>query len=293
MDGAQRLAWLEEYAASLTSHADLPVPTRLTQGIRFDHVSFAYPGTERLVLDDVSLELPAGAVVAVVGENGAGKSTLVKLLGKLYEPTAGAIYVDDWPLARLPAERWRERLAGAFQDFFRFEFPARHSVGLGDVPRLDDEQATALAVERAGAVDDVARLPDGLHTQLGATWPEGVDLSFGQWQKLALARGFMRDDPLLLVLDEPTAALDAETEHALFERYAAAAHDPSDADVSFGTATGRITVLVSHRFSTVRMADLIVVLDGSHVAEVGTHDELIARGGQYAELYGIQAAAYR
>ena len=293
MDGSQRLAWLEEYAASLTHDADLPVPSRLEQGIRFEHVSFAYPGTERLVLEDVSLELPAGAVVAIVGENGAGKSTLVKLLGKLYEPTDGTIYVDEWPLSRLPADRWRERLAGAFQDFFRFELLARQSVGLGDVPRVEDEQAAAVAVERAGAVDDVARLPDGLHTQLGSTWPDGVDLSFGQWQKLALARGFMRDDPLVLVLDEPTAALDAETEHALFERYAAAAHDPHDAGFSTGDGDGRITLLVSHRFSTVRLADLIVVLDGARVAEVGTHDELLARGGQYAELYGIQAAAYR
>ena len=295
MDGSQRLAWLEEYAASLTSDADLAVPSRLERGIRFEHVSFAYPGTERLVLDDVSLELPAGAVVAIVGENGAGKSTLVKLLGKLYEPTSGAIYADDWPLARLPADQWRERLAGAFQDFFRFEFLARESVGLGDVPRVDDELAAAIAVERAGAVDDVAHLPSGLHTQLGSTWPDGVDLSFGQWQKLALARGFMRDDPLLLVLDEPTAALDAETEHALFERYAAAARDPHEAEVGFGTGSGdgRITILVSHRFSTVRMADLIVVLDGARVAEVGTHEDLMARGGQYAELYGIQAAAYR
>ena len=156
---------------------------------------------------------------------------------------------------------------------------------------LDDVRA----VERAGAVDDVARLPAGLHTQLGSTWPDGVDLSFGQWQKVALARGFMRDEPLLLILDEPTAALDAETEHALFERYAAAARDPHEAGVGFGTgsAEGRITILVSHRFSTVRMADLIVVLDGARVAEVGTHDELMTHGGQYAELYGIQAAAYR
>jgi ATP-binding cassette subfamily B protein len=295
MDGSQRLAWLEEYAASLVAHADLPVPSRLEKGIRFEHVSFAYPGTERLVLDDVSLDLPAGTVVAIVGENGAGKSTLVKLLGKFYEPTAGAIYVDDCPLARMPADRWRERLAGAFQDFFRFEFRARETVGLGDAARIDDERATAVAVERAGAVDDVARLPAGLQTQLGSTWPDGVDLSFGQWQKLALARGFMRDDPLLLVLDEPTAALDAETEHALFERYAAAARDPSGAGVSFGVgaAEGRITILVSHRFSTVRMADLIVVMDGSRVVEVGTHDDLVSRRGPYAELYRIQAAAYR
>src|SRR4051794_1563630 len=241
MDGSRRLAWLEDYAASLTADADLPVPERLREGIRLDHVSFAYPGTDRLVLEDVSLELPAGTVVAIVGENGAGKTTLVKLLGKLYEPKSGAIYVDGQPLARMRADEWRERLAGAFQDFFRFEFHARHSVGLGDVPRLDDETAVVRAVERAGADDVVARLPAGLETQLGPTWPEGVEVSFGQWQKLALAQGFMRDRPLLLVLDEPTAALDAETEHALFERYAAAMHGDSSA------ADGRITVLVSHR----------------------------------------------
>lgn len=141
------------------------------------------------------------------------------------------------------------------------------------------------AVGRAGAEDVVERLPERLDTQLGATWPEGAEVSFGQWQKLALARGFMRDAPLLLVLDEPTAALDAETEHALFERYSAAAHT--------GASEGRITILVSHRFSTVRMADQIVVLDGARVVETGTHEELLAKRGQYAELYNIQAAAYR
>jgi len=176
-------------------------------------------------------------------------------------------------------------LAGAFQDFFRFEFRARHTVGLGDVIRLDDVPAVVTAVDRAGAADVVARLTSGLETQLGPTWPGGVDVSFGQWQKLALARGFMRDQPLLLVLDEPTAALDAETEHALFERYAAEVRGDHD--------TGRITILVSHRFSTVRMADLIVVLDGARLVEVGTHEELMAKGGQYSELYAIQAAAYR
>jgi ATP-binding cassette, subfamily B, bacterial len=141
------------------------------------------------------------------------------------------------------------------------------------------------AVGRAGADDVVEHLAAGLDTQLGPTWPQGVEVSFGQWQKLALARGFMRDDPLLLVLDEPTAALDAETEHALFERYAAGARHTGDA--------GRITILVSHRFSTVRMADLIVVLDGAHVVEVGSHEQLMANAGQYADLYEIQAAAYR
>jgi ATP-binding cassette subfamily B protein len=291
MDGARRLAWLENYAAALVASADLPVPARLDRGIRFDHVSFAYPGTDRLVLDDVNLFLPAGAVVALVGENGAGKTTLVKLLAKLYEPTAGRIWIDGVELARISADKWRARMTGAFQDFFRFEFRARHTVGVGDVPRLDDEPAVVTAVSRAGADDVVVQLNAGLETQLGPTWPEGVDVSFGQWQKLALARGFMRDGPLLLVLDEPTAALDAETEHALFERYAAAASDKTK--TTNANDAGRITILVSHRFSTVRMADLIVVLDGARVTEVGGHDELMVRGGTYAELYGIQAAAYR
>jgi ATP-binding cassette subfamily B protein len=287
MDGSRRLAWLEDYAASVASSGDLPVPTALHQGIRLDHVSFAYPGTSRVVLDDVSVTLPAGAVVAIVGENGAGKTTLVKLLAKMYEPSSGSILVDDTPLARVPAGEWRARLAGAFQDFFRFEFRAGQTVGLGDLPRLEDEAAVVAAVDRAGASDVVAHLASGLDTQLGPTWPGGAELSFGQWQKLALARGFMRDQPLLLVLDEPTAALDAETEHALFERYAAAAHGAGE------SASGRITILVSHRFSTVRMADLIVVLDGARLVEVGAHDELMTKSGQYSQLYSIQANAYR
>jgi ATP-binding cassette, subfamily B, bacterial len=286
MDGSRRLAWLEDYASAVAAAGDRPAPDRLRHGIRLDHVSFTYPGTSRIVLDDLSVTLPAGAVVAIVGENGAGKTTLVKLLAKMYEPSSGAIFVDDTPLARVSAIEWRSRLAGAFQDFFRFEFRAGQSVGLGDVPRVDDELAVSVAVARAGASDVVARLGHGLATQLGPTWPGGVELSFGQWQKLALARGFMRDGPLLLVLDEPTAALDAETEHALFERYAAAARD-AERD------NGRITILVSHRFSTVRMADMIVVLDGAKLVEAGTHDELMARKGPYAELYNMQAKAYR
>jgi ATP-binding cassette subfamily B protein len=285
LDAARRLAWLEDYAQSLVATADQPAPARLNEGIRFEHLSFAYPGTERRVLDDVDLELPAGSVVAIVGENGAGKSTLVKLLAKMYEPTSGRILIDRTDLARIPPAEWRSRLAGAFQDFFRFEFRARHTVGVGDVPRLEDEPAVVTAVNRAGADDVIVRLTAGLETQLGPSWPEGVDVSFGQWQKLALARGFMRDEPLVLVLDEPTAALDAETEHALFERYAAA--------VRGNSTDGRITILVSHRFSTVRMADLIVVLDGARVVEMGSHEALKAKGGQYAQLYGIQAAAYR
>lgn len=288
LDGSQRLAWLEDYAAAQTEGATAKAPSRLTEGIRLEHVSFAYPGTDRLVLDGVDLRLPAGAVVAIVGENGAGKSTLVKLLCQLYAPTSGRILVDGVDMAAIARESWRARLAGAFQDFYRFELKAAYAVGLGELTLLDDSRAVAAAVDRAGAGDVVQRLDRGLETQLGAAWPEGAELSFGQWQKLALARGFMRERPLLLILDEPTAALDAETEHALFERFASAAKAGQS-----GREDGRITVLVSHRFSTVRMADLIVVLDGARVVECGAHDELLGRRGPYAELYEIQAAAYR
>jgi ATP-binding cassette subfamily B protein len=290
MDGSRRLCWLEDYAASLAAAADREAPARLAEGLRLDGVSFAYPGTERRVLDSVSLSLPAGAVVALVGENGAGKTTLVKLLCKLYEPTAGRILADGVELGRVSADAWRRRLAGAFQDFFRFELPARQSIGIGDVTRIQDDGAVAAAAARAGADDMVSGLPAGLDTQLGPTWPGGVEVSFGQWQKLALARGFMRERPLLLVLDEPTAALDAEAEHSLFERYAEAARGGAAGD---DRREGTITILVSHRFSTVRMADLIVVLEGARVAQVGSHHELMAQGGAYAELYRMQADAYR
>ena len=285
MDAARRLAWLEAYAAASTAQTDRPAPDALREGIRFERVSFVYPGTSRTVLDEIDLTLPAGRVVAIVGENGAGKTTLVKLLAKMYEPTQGRILVDGTELARVPAADWRARMAGAFQDFFRFEFRARHTVGVGDLPHLDDHAAVGRAITRAGADDVVERLPQRLETQLGPTWPGGVEVSFGQWQKLALARGFMRERPLVLVLDEPTAALDAETEHALFERYAAS--------VRRNAGNGRITIIVSHRFSTVQMADVIVVMDGARIAEMGSHEDLMAARGQYAQLYAIQAAAYR
>ncbi|MGC5052448.1 ABC transporter ATP-binding protein [Micromonospora sp. DT48] len=285
IDGARRLSWLEDYVASFDRDAEAPAPDRLVDGIRLENVSFAYPNSDRLALEDVTLTLPAGSVVALVGENGAGKSTLIKLLSKFYSPTSGRILVDGRDLDTISAESWRTRLAGAYQDFYRFELRAGQAIGVGDLPRVEQEPAIVGAVARAGADEVVAALPRGLDTQLGKEWPDGVEVSFGQWQKVALARGFMRDQPLLLVLDEPTAALDAETEHALFERYAAGAR--SD------TGTGRVTVLVSHRFSTARMADVIVVLNGARVAEVGSHEELMAAGGRYAELYAIQAAGYR
>ena len=285
LDASQRLGWLESYASEHRDTADGVVGERLSDGIVLDKVSFRYPGTDRWALEDISVALPAGSVVAVVGDNGAGKSTLMKLLSRFYEPTSGRITVDGVDLRRLPAVEWRARMSGAYQDFFTFEFPAGRSVGVGDLPRADHRPAVQDAVARAGADDVVARLRAGLDTQLGATWDGGVDLSFGQWQKVALARGFMRDGTLLQVLDEPTAALDAETEHALFESFARQARS--------GATGGRITVLVSHRFSTVRMADLILVLQGSRLVEAGSHEELIAAAGTYAELFGIQAKAYR
>ncbi len=283
LDGAVRLAWLEDYAEATAEPGRRAAPERLEDGIVLEDVTFTYPGAASPSLVDVSLRLPAGTVVALVGENGAGKTTLVKLLAKMYEPDRGTISLDGLSLAEVETSAWRDRLAGAFQDFHRFEFAALTTVGIGDLPRVEDRVAVGTAVDRAGADADVGRLPSGLDTQLGPTWPDGAEVSFGQWQKLALARGFMREEPLLLVLDEPTSALDAETEHALFERYA----DRPPA------GNGGITLLVSHRFSTVRMADLIVVLDGASVVEVGSHEELVAAGGSYAELYAIQQRGYR
>jgi len=210
----------------------------------------------------------------------ARKDLVVKLLAKLYLPDSGRIVIDGVDLARIDAVQWRLRLAGTFQDFFRFEFQAGQTVGLGDLPRMDAEPALFAALDRAGARDAVEKLPAGLRTQLGPTWPDGVDVSFGQWQKLALARGFMRDEPLLTVLDEPTAALDAKSELEVFERFAELTID-------------KMALLISHRFSTVRMADRIVVLHGGQLVEQGNHQQLMALGGRYAEMFEMQAASYR
>lgn len=281
-----RFEWLEKYVAEREpTGADRPVPERFTDGIRFEDVTFRYPGTDRVVLAGVNLRLPAGSTVAVVGENGAGKSTLVKLLCRFYEPTSGMIRADGTDLARIPLDRWRERIATGFQDFARFEFVARQTVGVGDLPLVDDQPAVEAALERAHAGDVVGRLERGLSTQLGKSYTDGTELSGGQWQKLALGRAMMRELPLVLILDEPTSALDAEAEHALFERYAEGAR-------RVGQATGGITVLVSHRFSTVRMADQIVVVADGRVVEAGPHAQLMRNPGLYAELYELQASAY-
>jgi ATP-binding cassette subfamily B protein len=287
LDCSRRLAWLEDYAATRDRAATEPAPSTLQLGVTFDQVSFTYPGANRPALDDVSLHFPAGGVVAIVGENGAGKSTLVKLVCGLYEPTRGRILVDGTNLKEVDLAAWRGRLSGAFQDFFPFEFPVRQSIGVGDLPNIDSDTRVRAAAQKAGAASLVEGLPQGLDTQLGVTWEAGVALSHGQWQRIALARAYMRRTPLVLMLDEPSSALDAETEHALFDRYAEAAREEQR------VALGGVTILVSHRFSTVQMADLIVVIGGAQVVETGSHTELMELKGTYAELYTLQASSYR
>ena len=281
---AKRMLWLQDYAQTQLPTGTLEAPQSLAEGIRLDHTTFAYPGSDKRVLHDLLLELPAGSTVALVGENGAGKTTLVKLLTGMYAPSDGRVLIDGTDLADLDLAAWRGRVTATFQDFVRFQTPARQAIGLGDLPRVDDEAALAAAVERAQATTVVEKLPDGLDTQLGRYFPGGRELSGGQWQRVALARGQMRERPVLTVLDEPTAALDAVTEAAVFDRHVRIAAERRE--------QGAITLFVSHRFSTVRAADLIVVLDGGRVIETGSHEELMAAEGHYAQLYTLQARAY-
>lgn len=289
LNAARELLWLEDRQAALGGAASGAVadavPARLEQGIVFEQVTFAYPGTDRTVLGPIDLSLPAGASVALVGENGAGKTTLVKLLCGMYTPVSGRILVDGMELASLALEDWRERVTAVFQDFVRFELVLQESVGVGLLARAGDEETVREAVARAGGSGLEQRLPDGLQTRVGTRFTGGRPLSGGEWQRLALARGLMRPDPLLVVLDEPTASMDAASEAALFDRYAAAAR-------RLGQAQGTITLLVSHRFSTARAADLIVVLQDGRLVESGAHAELMAARGTYAELFTLQARAY-
>lgn len=285
---AGRLLWLQDYADRIHREqysGATPAPTQLHKGILLQDVSYTYQGAREPSLRDISVQLPAGAVVALVGENGAGKSTLVKLLAGLYRPTSGRILIDQSDLVGIDINSWRLQSSAAFQDHARFEFSAQHAVGIGHLPALDNPDAVHEALLDAAAKDVEKALPQGFSTQLGSTWDEGVDLSGGQWQKLALARALMRQGTLLLILDEPTSALDAHTEHALFERYTAAAQA--------GVHRGAITVLVTHRFSTVHAADLILVLDGGRLIERGTHHELMAANGHYAGLFRLQASGYK
>lgn len=250
------------------------------RGIRFEGVGFRYPGQqEKWALRGVDLFIPSGQSLALVGHNGAGKTTFIKLLTRLYEPTEGRILLDGRDLREWEPEALRRRVGVVFQDFNQYQLKLRENVGLGSVPHKDDEPRIGRAVERGGAAEVVAATAGGLDAQLGRWFKDGVELSGGQWQKIALARAFMREEADILVLDEPTAALDAEAEHAVFERFRA-------------LASGRTTIVISHRFPTVRMADRIVVIEGGRVLEEGTHEELIARGERYAHLFALQAAGY-
>ena len=263
------------------------VPSPLRLGVELRNVSFRYPTRAAPVLEDVSFTIAPGEVVALVGQNGAGKTTLVKLLARLYDPTGGAVLVDGVDLREYDLAGWRRRVGVVLQDFGEYALPVRENIGVGYLPLIDDQEAVRTAAEAAGAAAVVERLPEGYDTVLGRQFRSasgaGVDLSGGEWQRIALARAFMRAggpaDAQLLILDEPTSALDARAEHELYLRFKELTH-------------GRATLLISHRFSTVRMADRIVVLEGGRVVEEGSHDALMARGGEYARLYSMQAERY-
>ncbi len=257
----------------------LPVPREITQGIELRHVAFKYAGHDEWALHDVNLKINPGEKIALVGPNGAGKTTLIKLLTRLYDPTEGQVLLDGIDLREFDLSELRQRIGVIFQDFVRYHLPAAENIGFGQIEALDDRPRIVRAAEKSGAHPLITTLPDGYETTLGRWFSKGRDLSGGEWQKIALARAFMRDCRVL-VLDEPTAALDAENELKVFQQFRALAED-------------KMAVLISHRFSTVRMADRIFVIDQGQLTEQGTHAELLARRGTYARLFTLQAESYR
>ncbi|MGI5401447.1 ATP-binding cassette domain-containing protein [Streptomyces sp. CA-135486] len=283
--GLRRFLALErETAAAAGPAPDGPPPAAIGDGIRLESIGFTYPGARTETLRDIDLHLPAGRSVALVGENGAGKSTLIALLLGLYAPTRGRLLIDGVDLAGVAPEEWRTRVAALFQDFAKVELSLQHSVGIGHLPEVESREAVRVAVDRAGAsvLADQLGDPDAL---LGNGYGDGQDLSGGQWQRIGFARTLMRTRPMLLALDEPASALDALAEQRLVDAYQAMAKEVA-------ISVGGVTLFVTHRLSTVRLADSVVVLHGGRIVEQGTHDALITLDGQYAELYASQARAY-
>ncbi len=258
----------------------ITVGPRPGDGLRFEDVSFTYPGATTRALSNIDLHVPAGRKLAIVGDNGSGKTTLVKLLARLYEPTEGRILLDGLDLREWDVETLRRRIGVIFQDFVKYQLTIGENVGAGDDRAYDDRARWAEASVKGLAAPFVEDMPRGYDTQLGRWFKDGRELSGGQWQKVALSRAFMRKDADILVLDEPTAAMDAEAEVKIFERFRELTED-------------QIAIVISHRFSTVRMADDIIVLDAGKIIEEGDHAALVAKGGRYATLFGLQAAGYR
>jgi ATP-binding cassette subfamily B protein len=277
------------YLSTLYEYLDTPVPAaggtatngpRPDDGVRFEHVSFTYPGATESAVRDVTFHLQPGRSLALVGENGSGKTTIIKLLTRLYTPSTGRILLDGLPLAEWQPAALRRRIAVIFQDFARYQLMVGENIGAGDVRHFEDETRWREAAGLATATPFIETMPAGFQTQLGKWFKDGRELSGGQWQKVALARAFMREDADILVLDEPTAAMDARAEAQIFEQFRA-------------LARGRMVILISHRFSTVRMADQILVIQGGEILERGSHDELMAGSGHYAQLFQLQARGYR
>ncbi|HEV2715037.1 MAG TPA: ABC transporter ATP-binding protein [Terriglobales bacterium] len=257
----------------------LPVPSRMMTGFEFRNVSFRYPGTSRLILRDLNFHLRPGERVALVGENGEGKTTLVKLMTRLYDPVRGQVLLDGVDLREYNLEDLYRKIGVIFQDFMRYEMTARENIAIGQIEERGDLRRLQLAATKSMADEVIGRLPRQYEQMLGRRFEEGVDLSGGEWQKVALARAYLRDAQVL-ILDEPTAALDARSEYEVFHRFAE-------------LTAGKTALFISHRFSTVRMADRIVVLEDGRIAEDGNHAELANLGGRYAEMFEMQAASYR
>jgi ATP-binding cassette subfamily B protein len=257
----------------------LPAPRPIVRGFEFRNVSFRYPGSSRLVLNGLNFHLRPQERVALIGENGEGKTTIVKLITRLYDPVEGQVLLDGVDLREYRLEDLYREIGVIFQDFMRYEMTARENIAVGRIEEIDDLRMMETAASKSLADAVIAKLPGGYEQMLGRRFETGVDLSGGEWQKVALARAYLRDAQLL-ILDEPTAALDARSEFEVFQRFAE-------------LTTGKMALFISHRFSTVRMADRIVVLENGRIAEEGSHDELARLGGRYKEMFELQAASYR